>query len=141
MLSSAPVAPAACSLLLLGLIVLALVSLASFVAPEVVGLALAPSVEEALGALLVAPFDVSLPDVPAGLLEPPLVDGRSSSMSPPVVPVVVPRGEAAPVDGTQFAALAVTPAELPAAAADVSRVDGVVPVPLAPLVVFSPVKR
>src|SRR5687768_6377804 len=118
------------------------------VVPDVVGLVLAPDVSVAEP--LTAP--------------PPLVDGRLSSTSPPDVPVVVPLGEALPVLGTQFAALVVAfacapdavpvmlpdvvlaPAVvplvvLPPAAAEVSLVDGVVPVPLAPLVVFSPVKR
>src|SRR5687768_16098954 len=118
------------------------------VVPDVVGLVLAPDVSVAEP--LTAP--------------PPLVDGRLSSTSPPDVPVVVPLGEAVPVLGTQFAALVVafacapdavpdmlpdvvlapavvTLVVLPPAAAEVSLVDGVVPVPLAPLVVFSPVKR
>src|SRR5688572_2120644 len=118
------------------------------VVPDVVGLVLAPDVSVAEP--LTAP--------------PPLVDGGLSSTSPPDVPVVVPLGEALPVLGTQFAALVVAfacapdavpdmlpdavlaPAVVPLvvvppAAAEVSLVDGVVPVPFAPLVVFSPVKR
>jgi hypothetical protein len=132
---------------------------------------LVASFEVPLGAAFDVPlgaaFDVPLPDVPLGALEPPveppLVDGRFISTSPPEVPVVVPLGEVLPVLGTQFAALVVAfacapdavpdmarevvlaPAVVPLAvllpAADVSRVDGVVPVPFAPLVVFSPVKR
>ena len=119
------------------------------VLPDVVGVALP---------------DVSVADVPLGAVEPPLVEGRLSSTSPPDVPVVVPLGEVLPVLGTQFGAVvvafacafdvvpdmppdvALAPvvvplAVLPPAAAAVSLVDGVGPVPFAPFVVFSPVKR
>ena len=165
MLPSAPVPVVlddACPLLL-GLIEFAsaplvllapLAPVASFALPEVVGLALAPevSMDEPLVVPLATPlvvplvvsFDVPLPDAPDGLEAPPL-DGRFSSTSPPDVPVVVPLGDALPMLGTQFAALVVPLVVLLvmplAAEADVSRVDGVVPVPFAPFVVFRPVKR
>ena len=145
MLSSAPVAPVvlvACPLLL-GLPVLAP---ASFMLPDVGEFALAPDVSvdvplvvPLVGSFVVS-FDVPLPDGPVGLLAPPDVEGRFSSTSPLDVPVVVPLGAALPVDGTQFAAL-VAPLVVLRAAAEVSAVDGVGPVPLAPLVVFRPVNR
>jgi hypothetical protein len=124
-LASAPLVPVVldASPLLLGLIVLDSAPLELLELPEVDGLALAP--------------EVSL-DAPLGVPpEEPLVDGRLSSTSPLDVPVVVPLGDVLFVFGTQFAALVVARA----AAAEVSLVDGVVPVPLAPFVVFSPVKR
>ena len=151
MLPSAPVSvvPDDACPLLLGLIAFAsapLAPVAPFALPEVVGLALAPEVSlgvpliAPLGVSLVVSFDVPLPDAPDGLVVPP-VDGRLSSTSPPDVPVVVTLGDALPVLGTQFAALVVPLAVPLAADADVSRLDGVVPVPSAPFVVFSPVKR
>ena len=115
---------------------------------------------ELLGVLLGAgPLDASL-----GALDPLLDAGRFISTSPPDVPVTVLLGDA-PLTGTQLVAL--DAASDVVAAADGARpldaelelltpavaeadvrlalvspvVDGVVPVPFAPFVVFSPVKR